>query len=252
MKIVPKLDDIKSLNFEEISENFDLYYSILVNKVICYCYGDENDIKSAKEKMKQIFILSKDKLKFNDEGKMLYDYLLVDKLLENEIKKISQNQNEFEILLYSLRFVFNTQIMGEKCFYNDLIMKGAFQYIQNNYIPGSFPLMNEYLKSYNILREKLKQKLYMGYYICKDCGFLHEVKPCTFPMAKSICPNGHVIGGIDHILAKKDLRVFYENSDYDNLYKKWKKAKNSKTWFNSFEKINLKEFKTNYLIKILL
>jgi hypothetical protein len=68
-------------------------------------------------------------------------------------------------------------------------------------------------------------------------------------MSKSFCPNGHVIGGIDHILAKKDLRVFYENSDFDNLYKKWKKAKNSKAWFNSFEKVNLQEFKNNYVDK---
>ena len=32
----------------------------------------------------------------------------------------------------------------------------------------------------------------MGYYICRDCGFLYEVRPCTLPTATDRCPNGHI------------------------------------------------------------
>ena len=149
-----------------------------------------------------------------------------------------------------MRFILNTQINSDNCFYNNLLKTNASKFIENNFIPGSFPLIDEFKKSYNILNEKLKQKIYMGYYICKDCGFLYEVKPCTFPMAEDTCPNGHIIGGLNHILSKKDLRIFYENEDYDNLYAKWTKGrKDSGPWFASFVKMNLQEFKTNYVDK---
>ena len=69
-------------------------------------------------------------------------------------------------------------------------------------------------------------------------------------MVKDKCPNGHVIGGLSHVLAKKDLRVFYEDADYNELYTKWTKIrKDSPPWFESFVKLNLQEFKTNYVDK---
>ena len=185
-----------------------------------------------------------------EEGKKLYNYLLNDDLFQREIvNKISEKpltQDEFEILLYSLRFIFNTQINNNNCFYNEILKKNASAFINNNFIPGSFPLINEYLKSYNILDEKLKQKLNMGYYICKDCGFLYEVKPCTYPMITDKCPNGHVIGGHDHVCSKKDIRVFYEQADINNFTKYWHSYPN---WYNSFISTTLKDFKTNYVDK---
>ena len=255
LKMVSELENINTLNADKINENFDLYYCVLINKVVCYIYGDNDDKKDANEKMKQIFNVTKDKIKFKEEGKTLYKYLLTDNLFENNIiKKISDEKSfkhqDFEILLYSMRFIFNTQLKNCDSFYNNLLQQDAAKFIQNNYIPGSFPVKNEFTKSYNILSEKLKQRLYMGYYICKDCGFLYEVNPCTFPMAKDICPNGHPIGGLSHVLAKKDLRIFYEDSDYDELYKKWKKLrKDSQPWFDSFVKLNLKQFKSDYVDK---
>ena len=255
LKMVSELENINSFNGEKINENLDLFYCTLINKVVCYIYGDNDDKKAANEKMKQIYNVTKDKIKFKEEGKILYEYLLNDNLLENNVlKKISDEKSfklqDFEILLYSMRFIFNTQLKNCNSFYNNLLKKGAAKFIDNNFIPGSFPVKNEFMKSYNILSEKLKQRLYMGYYICKDCGFLYEVNPCTFPMAKDTCPNGHTIGGLSHVLAKKDLRIFYEDSDYDELYKKWKKIrKDSQPWFDSFVKLNLKEFKSDYVDK---
>ena len=236
------------INYDEVNNNFDLYYSILVNKIISYTYGNEKNIFF--NRMKNVYDSSYKSIKLGEEGKKLYQYLLNNNLFQNEVtKKISDNpltQEEFEILLYSLRFIFNSQINNNNCFYNNILKKNTSNFINNNYIPGSFPLINEYLKSYNILNEKLKQRLNMGYYICKDCGFLYEVKPCTFPMATDKCPNGHVIGGIDHVCSKKDIRVFYEKVDDDNFSNKWRSYPN---WLNSYVHTTLNEFKINYVDK---
>ena len=253
-KMVHELEEQTSLNFDEINQNFDLFYCSLVNKVISFMYGDNDDIEKAKEKMKQIYKICKDKIKFSQEGKTLFEYLLDPQLFKNNISNAisdkSLSKNDFEILLYSFRLIMNLQLNNENIFYNNLLKKDAFQFINNNFIPGSFPKLNEFMKSYSKLCEKFKQKILMGYYICKDCGFLYEIKPCTFPTVTSFCPKGHIIGGKKHILAKKDIRVFNDYSEYNNLYTKWtKNNKDNQSWFNSFEKANLKEYKENYLDK---
>ena len=253
-KMISEFDDLNTLDYEKINEEFDLFYCALINKVVCYIYGDINDIKQSRDNMRKIYNISKDKIKFNEEGKILYQYLLNENSFENEVvKKISDEPlslQDFEILLYSIRFILNTQVNSGDCFYNHLLMKDAPKFIDDNFIPGSFPIIDEYNKSYNILSEKLKQIPDMGYYICKDCGFLYEVKPCTFPMVKYKCPNDHVIGGINHVLSKKDLRIFNDYADYDALYEKWTKGrKDSQPWFDSFVKMNLQEFKINYVDK---
>ena len=86
----------------------------------------------------------------------------------------------------------------------------------------------------------------MGYYVCKDCGFFYEVPPCTFPIQKGKCPNMHDIGGINHICCKKDIRVFYQDGDYDKLCNEWR---GHNDWLNSFVPVNLKNFKSDYVDK---
>ena len=236
------------INYEDINNNFDLYYCFYVNKIISYLYDGKVKNEIIK-KMKKIYESSHKEIKMGDEGKKLYNYLLDNKLFEEKIvKKISEKsltQIEFEILLYSFRFIFNSQMNNNKCFYNEILKKNAAKFINNNFIPGSFPLANEYLKSYNILKEKLEKKLNMGYYICKDCGFLYEVKPCTFPMAEDKCPKGHIIGGKDHVCSKKDIRVFYDQNEYNNLCNYWRQP----TWTGSFLFNTLDQFKVNYVDK---
>ena len=246
-KFIKNQKDIK-IDYNEINDNFDLYYSILINKIISYTYG--NDKGNIIKIMKNIYDSSYKEIKLGDEGKKLYKYLMNDDLFQNEIvNKISDKaltQEEFEILLYSFRFIFSTQTNNKKCFYNEILKKNTSKFINNNYIPGSFPISNEFIKSYNSLEEKLKQRLDMGYYICKDCGFLYEVKPCTFPMMTYNCPNGHVIGGIDHVCSKKDIRVYYEQADINKFSNYWKSRQN---WLNSFISTTLKDFKINYVDK---
>ena len=247
-KIEFDIDNNNKLNSEEINNNFDLFYSVLINNIISFLYSNDNNkyINS----MKTIYNSSYDKLNLSQEGKLLYKYLLNNDLFKNEItKKISESdlsQDEFEIFLYSLRFILNTQINKKDCFYNNILKSNCHQFINNNYIPGSFPLLNNFTKSYNSLENKMKLNRDMGYYICKDCGFLYEVPPCTFPTSTNKCPNGHEIGGIVHICSKRDIRVFFEIGDYEKLAKKWKRGE---MWFKSFETTTLKEFKEKYVDK---
>ena len=242
------LEQNQEINFDDINNNFDLYYCFFVNKIISYLYDVKikNDII---KKMKNLYDTSSKKLKMGDEGKSLYNYLLDNKIFSEKIvKKISEKpltQKEFEILLYSFRFIFNSQINNKSCFYNELLKKSAFNFINNNFIPGSFPLANEFLKSYNILKEKLEKRLDMGYYICKDCGFLYEVRPCTFPMAEDKCPKGHTIGGREHKCSKPDIRVFIDQAAYNNLCNYWKRP----DWVGSFVFNTIDQFKVNYVDK---
>ena len=154
-------------------------------------------------------------------------------------------QNDFEILLYSFRFILNSQIGNKKCFYNEILKEYAKNFINNNFIPGAFILNDEYQKSYNLLTRKLEKNLYIGYYICKDCGFLYEVRPNTFPMKEDKCPNGHIIGGLHHKCSKQDIRVFKDIEEYNKLYNIWKEP----DWFGSFKFCTLNQFKANYIDK---
>ena len=237
------------INYNEYNNNFDLLYSFLVNRIISYIFGKEKD--KIIEKMKIINNEQENKLNFGEEGKTLFRYLLNNDLFEKNIsKKISDKpltQYDFEILLYSLRFIFNTQINNKNCFYNDILKRNTFEFINQNYIPGSYPTKTLFTQTYYDLEEKLqKNRFNMGYYVCKDCGFLYEIPPCTFPISKSRCPFMHDIGGINHICCKKDIRVFYQDGDFDKLAKEWK---GHDDWLNSFVHVDLKKFKIEYADK---
>ena len=235
------------INIEEINKNFDSFYCLLVNKIISYLYGQEKNKKSISETMKYIYEKTFDKIQFLEEGKILYKHLLNKESLDNEIiKKISKDnftQQDFEILLYSLRFVFNIQIIQNKCFYNELLKSNTEDYIEQNYIPGSFPILKEFVKAYNDLEKILQDRPESGYYVCKDCGYLYEVPYCSFPMSKKYCPNGHVIGGENHLCSKPDIRVFLDKKEDEKLRAYW----NHEDWHNSFVHKTLEEFKKEYV-----
>ena len=230
-----------NIDLESIKQNFDFFYSILVNKMISSLYS--NDKQFYILRLKMIYNLTFNKINFDNEGKILYEYIMNNELLENSImKKISEqplNQEEFEILLYSFRFIINSQTNQNKSFYKFLLKKNAFEYINNHFIPGAFPIINEFVKSYNDLEEKFKNKQRMGYYICKDCGFLYEVPPCTYPTSQGKCPNGHIIGGLNHFCSKMDIRVF-SNINELNQYKNAEEAK-------YFVSKTIEDFKKEYV-----
>ena len=237
-----------NLYFDLINKNIDAYYCCLVNKTLSFKLGKNKD--NIILKMKDIHFKTKEVIKLGEERKKIYEYLLIEGIFKNTIQtKISDGeltQNDFEILLYSLRFIFNTEENDNKFYYN-LLRPKANDFIKNNFIPGAFQIINEFVRSYNILKIKLKNRSDFGYYICRDCGFLYEVEPCSFPDDILECINGHIIGGKDHICHKKDIRVFYERAEYDALKERWLMPEMNE-WFDSFEPImSLQEFKEKYV-----
>ena len=237
-----------NLNYDEVNNNFDTFYCLLVNKIISYLYGNNKNFII--KKMSNIYETIKDDINLNKEGKTLLNYLLNEDLLQKNIfQKVSDeplNQNDFQILLYIFRFIFSTQMLKGENFYNQILKANTSQFIANNYIPGSFPFMNEYLKSYNFLSTKFPQKESMGYYVCKDCGFAYEIRPCTFPVHTFNCPNGHVIGGTRHIVAKNDFRIF-GNQDDINTYRN-----NYPDYMRAMQPMTIDDFKKNYVDKYLM
>ena len=163
---------------------------------------------------------------------------------KNVISKIydgQMNQEDFEILLYSFRFIFKILTCQNNSFYKNMILRDTNNILDNNFIPGNFPYLNEYIKSYNNLVEFFTNPQYIGYYICKDCGFLYQVQNCTLPMETSTCPNGHTIGGRGHNCSKLDIRVFPDAQAKNNFLNN-----NSN---RTFLPQTLEEFKKNYVNK---
>ena len=139
-----------NINIDYINNNFDNYYCYIVNNIISYIYGkDQNE---AIEKMKNIYTKTIEGIKLGNEGKIIYKYLLDYDLFEEKIQnKISEKdlkQKDFEILLYSFRFVLNSQTNINNNFYNNIIKSKSYNFIQNNFVPGSFPNLDEFTKSY--------------------------------------------------------------------------------------------------------
>ena len=229
-------------NFDLINNNFDIFYCALVNKVLSYLY--HNNQKKYIDKLKIIYEKTKDEVHFEPEGNILYQKLMNYEIYQRDIvQKISDKpltQEEFEILLYSFRFIFNIQTSNKNGFYKNILKKNSFQYINNNFIPGAFPAINEFIKSYNTLEELFTRIENIGYYICKDCGFLYFVQNCTLPMVQDHCPNGHIIGGQNHECYKRDIRVFPNAQVRDNAYKN-----------DSLVPVTLEEFKNNYVDRLM-
>ena len=232
-----------SFKFDEISQNFDIFYCALVNKVLSYLYNNDN--KRYKEKLKSIYKETKDGIQLEKEASTLYKYLMDNDTFEkNVISKIydgQMNQEDFEILLYSFRFIFKILTCQNNSFYKNMILRDTNNILDNNFIPGNFPYLNEYIKSYNNLVEFFTNPQYIGYYICKDCGFLYQVQNCTLPMETSTCPNGHTIGGREHRCSKQDIRVF-PDAQTKNKY-----LNNT----SNFIPQTLEEFKLNYVNKFI-
>ena len=248
-QFVQKKQNEMEFNEEDINENFDTFYCFLVNKVLSYLYG--KDKNSIIETMTYFYEKTSDKILFLDEGKTLYKYLLNNDSFEKEvIKKITKDkltQKDYEILLYSLRFIFQIQLNQNNCFYNNFLKPNCVQFISENFIPGTFPKLNEFIKSYNDLEIILQNRPDSGYYVCKDCGYLYEVPYCSFPMSKKECPNGHIIGGERHLCYKEDIRVFLDKKEEEKFRTDWP----NESWHNSFVHKTLEEYKNEYVDQFL-
>ena len=85
--------------------------------------------------------------------------------------------------MYSLRLVLKTsQSKNKNNFYYNLLTKQCKNFIQNNYIIGTLPFNNIFLKSYYSLNILMNSPCpyNVGYYIC-TCGQYYTLGNCTCP-----------------------------------------------------------------------
>ena len=66
----------------------------------------------------------------------------------------------------------------------------------------------------------------------------------SFPTTQGNCPNGHAIGGLNHICNKKDIRVFHDLNEF-NQYR-------NNNYGNYFESKTLEEYKMDYVDRYLI
>ena len=217
----------------ENNKNFELIYNILINNYIYDLYGkSDNPDNNNLTKWADTFFKSIDKnyLNLHNNSKKLINYLINSDLFYSKIlpklklpNNGKLNEDILFILIFSIKLVISIQNVKNNIysiFYSE--QKNIISEISNNFFPGSFPPKNEFIESYNIIENHLRnQPTNCGIYIC-SCGKSYVVEPCGFPVALSVCQNCHMpIGGTDHKLHRREghFRVFLNEQMKNDVLK---------------------------------
>ena len=158
------------------------------------------------------------KLLFNDNP---FNTKILPKL---GIKNINENKNKniskFEILFYAFRFVFCIICEGNtNNFFYQLLTDNAIKTINENMIPGKLTNTNDFIQTFEIIKQNFKRDPYYSAYLC-SCGYHYSIGQCSFPTKEFLCPKcNHIIGGKAHILHRREghKRIFFNNQHKDKL-----------------------------------
>ena len=211
------LSTLKEFKFKDILYTylyFNFYKSYLNDKLM------ENNIK-----MKLISLLN---LKNNSEEDEIIKLLFNDNPFNTTIlPKIGmidtnkeKNAIKIEILFYAFRFVFN--ILSDKNtnnFFYQLLTKNGVKIINDNMIPGKLSNTNDFITSFEIIKDNFNKDPNYSAYIC-SCGYHYTIGLCSFPTKEYPCPKcGEIIGGKKHILHKRKghKRIFYNSEQKERL-----------------------------------
>ena len=170
-------------NYVKNKNDYNKYSSYVKN-----VFGDPQ-IKLADIRKKLFFLLSNDEIFTNTMKKKLVD--------EQNLKDI--NVNQYEILLYGLRFCLQTtnQEKPEEFLYSQLISQDCQNKFKQICIPGNNISDNIYIKNYLLVEKHLiidNRPANIGAYVC-GCGLYYDIGPCGFPNAPGVCVNcGKKIG----------------------------------------------------------
>ena len=201
-----KFVNINTLINKEFINNYnlDLFFCICVNHLLSYHYSNES------EENNKVIILLK------NEFSQISNKLGISQISSNLFIKLfdfknfiqNLNQNEFEVLMYSMRFIIQSTFFPQDNFYYNLLIQSCKKYIDNNYIVGNLPFNNVVLKSYYTLNYlmNIPQNKGNGYYIC-TCGQCYILQDCTCPSSITRCLNPNCklnIGGTGHKLLGKE------------------------------------------------
>jgi len=188
-----------------INNGFDLFYMISTDLIISNLalpnyVKDSNEYTKYSSYVKNV--LSDPKIKLPKVTKDLF-FLYSNEddfnntMKEGKIKGV--NTNQFEILLYALRFCLKTTNVENPngLLYAQLITPESEKKLNENVIPGNNISDNIYVQNYLLLEKHLiidNKASNIGAYVC-GCGLYYDIGPCGFPNWSGVCVNcGKKIG----------------------------------------------------------
>ena len=200
------------LNTDCINNNgLDLFFCLSINHLFSYYYSNEKEETNRKiTALRNEFNNIENNLNLSPITLNLFKKLFnFSEFINTVISKQDNNniytQQQFEILMNSLRIVLQSaQNNNKKNFYYNLLTPQCKEYMKNNYIIGTLPYNNIFLKSYYSLNALLRAPtpIATGYYVC-TCGQYYTLGNCTCPSVTFDCYNKNCklkISGTGHKL----------------------------------------------------
>ena len=213
-------------------QGLDIIYNILINRYIFDLHGKVNNNENLSANANIVFNkLSKVNNMLNQNSKTIINYLIKKDLFNSKILpklKLKNNitSEQLYILLLCIKYVLSLQCYENIffLFYIDKNFKGELlAFLNENYIPGAFPLQNEFIDSYyEIEKHILNQPPDSAIYMC-SCGRYYNILPCGYPIKRSRCLKcNQVIGGINHRLERRrgHYRIFLNEKIRDQEFQK--------------------------------
>ena len=168
-------DKLNSFITSDFLENngYDLLFCILINHLVSFFYSTEKEISiNALNNFKNEFNKISNELGISQNISNILNILFeINDLMTNKLRE-GLNQEQFEILMNSFRYVLLSSQCNNNNFYYNLLSRQINEYISNNYIIGTFPYYNIVINSYYYLEDISKffdAKEKIGYYVC-SCG----------------------------------------------------------------------------------
>ena len=224
------------INKEFINNNgLDIFFCLCVNNLLCYFYSNEKEVYINKiNSLKNEFNKIANSLELSPVSiNLLSKIFNINQFIQTIISKKENNDNnltqqQFEIFMHAFRFVLLSSKNNNNNFYFNLLSQQCKDYINNNYIIGTLPFNNIFLKSYYSLNVLLRSPtpIATGYYIC-TCGQYYTLGDCTCPKYIFDCYNKQCklkISGTGHKLLGPEAgqthhwRVILEEKDKNVTY----------------------------------
>ena len=201
---------------------FDLTINKIVNNLAKRAYLSTNEYKNF-SKFAVNLLKSEQMKNFQQTTKKLLELFYTEKTVKEKIKKVHPtiSQENFEILLYSLKSALICSLSNPNSFYSNLLSPQMKATINNNYIPGGEPNDDLIINSFNEVENYLNvtNNPSNGAYIC-SCDSWYSIDPCGLPATVSKCSNcGQDIGGQNHYLIERPghFRVFKDEAQKKNV-----------------------------------
>ena len=229
-----EFDQIMNFISNNNYKSIDIMYNILVNKYILDLYGKENNNEELSIKGNIVFNkLIQKNINIHGNSVTIINYILNKNLFfPNVVKKLKLkndviNSEQLYILLMSIKIVILLQCFPKNIFssfYININSKNELiHFLNNNYIPGAYPIQNEFVDSYYEIANHLNsQPSDNAIYMC-SCGKYYNIRPCGFPVLVSRCQKCNLeIGGYNHALLRRPnhYRIFLNEKDKTKEFNK--------------------------------